>query len=219
MSSPFLFFQYPVLALPLPESPMSDATINLPPNRVTRKPYLYGTHLPALLEWLFKTDGPVLEIGAGSFSTPILAYLLDERKLVTVEPKGPWLDHVSGQSLMSTCEHHFCTNLDQAFEVCPQYDVILVDGPMPRNLKPLKGRGKIIVVHDTNDPQYGYDLNLWEYRHTYKDLHPWTTVLSDEPLYPGPQTTVSDDEVVIGTPPGVHAWNLDSPQHELGDTP
>jgi hypothetical protein len=184
---------------------MSDLTVKLPSNRVTKDSYLYGTHLPVLLEWVFKTDGPVLEIGAGSFSTPILRYLLDGRILVTVEPVSDWQDHITGQcwSFAPQCDHHWCKTLDVAFEVCPQYDVILVDGPMPRDLKALKGRGKIIVVHDTNDPQYGYDLDLWEYRHTYKDLHPWTTVLSDEPLYPGPHPTVSDDEVVIGTPPGV----------------
>lgn len=149
----------------------------------TRQPYLYGTHLPALIEWCFKTDGPVLEIGAGSFSTPVLGYILDNRTIVTVEPTEEWRTKFEEEMPLSTSMHYFVSTLEEAFKIERQYDVILFDGPMPRDLKTVKDHGKIIVVHDTNDPQYGYDFSSFRYRVDYKDLYPFTTVLSDEQLY------------------------------------
>src|SRR3990172_8056396 len=54
----------------------------------------YGTHLPALIKAMEKTDGEVLELGMGIFSTPYLHYqcLLSKRKLVSYENYKAWLD-------------------------------------------------------------------------------------------------------------------------------
>ena len=46
-----------------------------------------GSHLPILLRAMKATTGPVLELGAGIYSTPILHALcqIEGRKLVTYE--------------------------------------------------------------------------------------------------------------------------------------
>ena len=51
-------------------------------------PSRYGSHLP-LLEWaLSVTEGPVLEMGGGNFSTPYLAE--SGRDVTTYEPEENW---------------------------------------------------------------------------------------------------------------------------------
>jgi hypothetical protein len=52
----------------------------------------YQSHLPALLACIAVTDGPVLELGVGHFSTPHLHALCGAmgRELVSVEPDEKW---------------------------------------------------------------------------------------------------------------------------------
>lgn len=54
----------------------------------------WGSHMPLLLLALGATDGPVLEIGVGHFSTPHLHYLCAgmNRRLVSVEQAKDWHD-------------------------------------------------------------------------------------------------------------------------------
>ena len=47
-----------------------------------RSDYGYGTHLPLLMEFVLKTEGPILEQGAGMFSTPILHHLCEGHRLL-----------------------------------------------------------------------------------------------------------------------------------------
>jgi len=48
------------------------------------------THLPALIRAVLHTPGPVLEMGAGYYSTPVLAEL--GREVTTVEHSEGWID-------------------------------------------------------------------------------------------------------------------------------
>jgi hypothetical protein len=50
------------------------------------------THLPALFSALLTTTGPVLEIGAGSGSTPMLRAFCEaaERRFVSIESNAEW---------------------------------------------------------------------------------------------------------------------------------
>lgn len=59
------------------------------------KPELTGpwaSHLPALLACVLSTEGPVLELGVGHFSTPILHAVCEvlRRTLVSVEKDPQW---------------------------------------------------------------------------------------------------------------------------------
>jgi len=52
----------------------------------------YGTHLAPLIKAVSKTDGDILELGMGVFSTPFLHYtaILSNRKLVSIENDKSW---------------------------------------------------------------------------------------------------------------------------------
>lgn len=54
----------------------------------------WGSHLPALMACVAASDGPVLEFGAGNYSTPCLRAVCSVlgRELVTVEKVDSWLD-------------------------------------------------------------------------------------------------------------------------------
>ena len=39
-----------------------------------------GSHLPVLIKMVLMTDGPILELGTGFFSTPVLHWLCAEKK-------------------------------------------------------------------------------------------------------------------------------------------
>lgn len=54
----------------------------------------WASHLPALLACVGSTHGPVLELGVGHFSTPILHALCGAlgRRLVSVEADAAWAD-------------------------------------------------------------------------------------------------------------------------------
>ena len=56
---------------------------------------IWATHLPALVACVMATKGPVLEVGCGWYSTPVLHELCKGRNLVTVESNREWLDRIS----------------------------------------------------------------------------------------------------------------------------
>lgn len=134
----------------------------------------YGTHLPALFDALMRTTGPVIEIGGGRFSTQILRSFTDGmRMLTTVEFDPRWL------SLLSS----FAGPWHLVYGELPEgeWDVALIDcqasmrQPM---IEALEHRAKILVVHDTQDPGYHYDLSRFKYRREWHELMPWTDVVS-----------------------------------------
>lgn len=139
-----------------------------------RSDYVYGTHLPVLLEYILKTEGPILEIGSGMFSTPFLDMFADHRSIVTVEEAERWTPLPQDQ------KHRWVKTLDEAKAIHDTYDVILFDGPVPRMLQSIVGHGKFVVVHDANDPQYEYAWHLFKYSKLYDRLWPTTMVLSNE---------------------------------------
>ena len=51
------------------------------------KMYGYSTHQPLLVAALLSTDGPILEIGGGFYSTPLISSFANQlgRKAITVE--------------------------------------------------------------------------------------------------------------------------------------
>ena len=57
------------------------------------RPENWGSHLPTLVQAVERTVGPVLELGAGFFSTPVLHALCRSRLLVTMESDKAWLDN------------------------------------------------------------------------------------------------------------------------------
>lgn len=101
----------------------------------------YGSHMEALRWAVENTEGPILEVGGGNFSTP---YLVGTgRELTTVEEGGTWRDGL--------VEHYPDLNI---VETIPDghFSVVLIDND-PEDLRPgtlesLRGRFDVAVIHD-----------------------------------------------------------------------
>jgi hypothetical protein len=143
------------------------------------------------MEAMKRTDGDVLELGPGVFSTPVLHWLCKEqdRFLLTIEidPKWSWF-----------CRQYYDTPKHQHLQVpdwnqakwaiSKPWDVVLVDhSPSERRveeIKLLKDLAKYIVIHDADerkDKEYHYSTiyPLFKYRYNFTEVEPATTVLSN----------------------------------------
>ena len=174
-------------------------------------PDQYSTHFPVLARVIALTDGPVLEIGAGWYSTPLLSLLCQGRRLVSLEndPKmvallepfkreGHEIRLIDGLALPPG---------ESAWDAAPEPDepgwsVVLIDhAPAERRkveLARVAATAEMIVIHDTGVPLYGLDTQIaaFRYRVDYKLLWPYTTVVSNvrdvqEVLHAGADVTGS----------------------------
>ena len=165
-------------------------------NRPTGAPY--ATHIAPLVTAILATTGPVLELGAGDFSTPIMHALCraQSRYLLTADTSMSWLDLFSD---LDTPNHDFkyVPVYEHGGEENPkaemwdeiggnrEWGVVFVDHrPGQRRIVDilrLKHTAQIIVVHDTEEQSYGYKtaLSLFLYSYTYRRYSTWTTLVSD----------------------------------------
>jgi hypothetical protein len=133
----------------------------------------YATHLPCLMRALTLTNGPVLELGLGLFSTPYLHYACRERWLVSYDNDAAW---VSIFKPYETLNHRIRAVSDWAeapIELRAPWSVALVDhSPSARrvvDIKRLADCAMYIIVHDTNgryekDYHYSTIYPLFRYR-------------------------------------------------------
>ncbi len=153
--------------------------------------YGYATHLPALIDAVLRTTGPVLELGAGEFSTPILHELVAKRgrDLVTVEADDVWRGRFHAladghPSDTSPRRHVLAASLDELAGRLPdRWSVVLIDqapaadrGPAVERFAP---RADWLVCHDWGVSAYGWppDVMRWRSARLWSDLMPWTMVL------------------------------------------
>lgn len=151
---------------------------------------IYSSHLPILIKVLQISKGPVLELGSGIFSTPVMHWLcLDtKRRLVTYEN---FKEHFEMNKVFATNEHEikFIKNWDDADIEGTHWGLVLVDHePSERRsveVARLAQKADYIIVHDTEpDHDYKYDFinkafPLFKHRYNYKRRRPYTTVLSN----------------------------------------
>jgi len=153
----------------------------------------YGTHVPVLERVMALTTGPVLECGAGNYSTPLLHHICEKsnRFLLTVESDADWLNRFSemksaNHKLMACPRHEKgdCHWADAPYASRP-WSVVFVDNhPAGARLYPIAATAdsaEFIVVHDTESPFYAFEplLRGFRFRYDYKNLIPWTTVVSN----------------------------------------
>jgi len=135
------------------------------------------------------SDGPVMELGSGIFSTPLLHWLCaaDKRKLVSYENNKEYYEFAKK---FQSANHRirFIENWND-IDTKTHWSVVLVDHTPPskeRGLEvmKLKDKADYIVIHDTGpkiQPKYGYE-KVWphfKYRHDWKECTQWTTVVSN----------------------------------------
>ena len=145
----------------------------------------YTTHMPMLIKAVQLTKGPVMELGSGLFSTPLLHWLCkkDSRKLVTYENM---LEYYPFARQFRSRNHHvrLIDSWDK-IDVETHWSVVMIDHkPAERRAIDairLRDKADYIVLHDTERSVYGYD-KIWphfKYIYHWKSCKPWTTVVSN----------------------------------------
>lgn len=154
----------------------------------------FATHMPVLLACLRHTAGPVLELGSGWFSTPLVAAFATDRLVRTVETNHEWYDRISRVCTYQPITRHrhqivFVPDYNDAPMDDHQWSVVLLDHePPPRrgvDALRLRDRCQLMIGHDSEHPDYGYGpaFDTFKYRYTLSSVFPWTTVVSDtDPL-------------------------------------
>lgn len=151
----------------------------------------YQTHRPVLCEALLRVpSGLILELGAGEGSTPALHEVSQAtgRTVVTLESDASWIARFA--TLRS--DNHHLVHLPSWIDLDGPhvlkgltYAVAFVDhapaGRRVADIAWLATCARVVVVHDTEDPIYGYAkiLGLFKYAATYKKHTPWTSVFSN----------------------------------------
>lgn len=147
-----------------------------------------GSHIPVLIKILEMSEGPVLELGTGYNSTPLLHWLcrVSGRKLVSYEsvPKFYELAH---NYMRHDHEVHFIDDWDK-LDTTKHWGVIFIDhAPGKRRVEEmirLANSADYVVAHDTeprSDWHYNYSRGFpsYKYHYMYKKAYPYTSVLSN----------------------------------------
>jgi hypothetical protein len=169
-----------------------------------------GTHLPVLKHMVGVTTGPVLEMGMGYNSTPILHELCQDRLLVSLDSQTEWVEKFADLRSLS---HKIRTvsNWDDIARYLQTilWDIVLIDHwPCERriiDMQLLRHNTRFMVVHDT-EPRvahcYNYEptLSLFRYQWEFRDLEPYTTVVSmtdSIPMYFPTQRKIRENQTTL----------------------
>lgn len=152
----------------------------------------YGTHFPLLAAIVrqITNDLPVLELGCGHFSTPMLHLMCVGQRLVTVETDAQWMSKFTDLKSDTHEFHHVPEDGWDAFTLLDKirWGVAFVDHkPGDRRWKELRrlaNTAEYVVCHDTEpqpwDPdRRGEGFKHYKHRFDYKRYRPWTTVVSN----------------------------------------
>jgi len=146
-----------------------------------------GSHIPVLLKVFNKSKGPIIELGGGIYSTPLLHWLCfdTKRKLATYETDLEYYHKALKQ--YNSSFHSIIPIIDWSRIPTEGWKVVFIDN-LPKlerkeNIKRFKD-ADYIIIHDTNpnwDYKYKYSeiFPLFKYRKDFKEYGVWTTVLSN----------------------------------------
>jgi len=151
----------------------------------------WATHLSPLVAAVVNTKGPVMELGCGHYSTPILHTLCfpSKRKLLSIESNQKW---ISSFIYLESDWHKFLyvpqvSGWDSVGEN-ERWAVVFVDhapaGRRKIDIQRLRNNVDIFVVHDSetiHDNIYDMEhiLSSFKYRYNYVIYKTQTTLVSD----------------------------------------
>lgn len=147
-----------------------------------------ATHVPLLVQVFEISEGDVLEMGTGYFSTLILRWLCEmhDRTLYSFESNKGWYDRAMKKPKPFQ-KLTYVENWDDA-DIEREWGMAFIDhGPNHRRqheIKRLANYAEYIVIHDTepeSEKSYHYS-NIWDLfrsRYDYKKCLPWTSVVSN----------------------------------------
>lgn len=149
----------------------------------------WSTHIPVLMRVVEISDGPVLELGAGVFSTPVLHWMcmVRQRRLITLEESELYFQWARQFRSNNHSIRHVADLEDFPYKDF-FWSVVLVDHGddkrRGRDAIRLKNNADYIVLHDTNpscQSTFGYD-EVWQefkYRYDWYACSPYTSVVSN----------------------------------------
>lgn len=160
-----------------------------------QKKSLYGTHMPILARIMDITEGPVLELGMGIYSTPLLDMMcaVKKRMLISYDNDPVWFK----ENEKWASDYHKVIFVDEnGWEQimidyaygAPHWTVVLVDHkPAKQRIKEIKrlaNKADYILIHDSEPEsdrffKYSWIYKLFKYRYDYTKCRPNTTVLSN----------------------------------------
>ncbi len=151
-----------------------------------------GSHLPVLMKAVQETNGPILELGCGLYSTNPLhwACWVPKRKLVTYENNPRYYEFL--KTYETDFHEVYCIDAWDDIDLSVFWSVAFIDHePSPgeprdrrwREIKRLQ-HAEYVVVHDAegrNDHRYGLSKisPLFKYKFTYSGAFPHTAVFSN----------------------------------------
>lgn len=148
-----------------------------------------GSHIPILTKALSLSDGPVLEMGMGPFSSPILHWLCldEERELFSYENNPNWFKK---NKVFETGLHKitFVEDWDDIDIESSHWGVAFIDhAPNNRriiDIRKLVNKANLIIMHDSGEYQdehylYSEIYPLFKYRYDYEKQKPYTSVVSN----------------------------------------
>ena len=146
----------------------------------------WTTHIPMLLKYVKDADKPVLELGAGLFSTPLLHWMCKENgvKLRTYENVKEYFKF-SKSFQSSTHRIRLIDDWDKVENNGTFWSVVFIDhAPAERrHIDAIRFANKAdyVILHDSNKNVYKYDevYPHFKYRYDWKECKPFTTVLSN----------------------------------------
>jgi hypothetical protein len=145
----------------------------------------YTTHIGVLVKALQISEGDVIELGTGLYSTPLLHWVCKAmgRHLTSYEDSQEYYDYAkrfrSGRHKVIHVK-----NWDD-IDATPHRGLVFIDHIGERRTPDairFKNSADYIVIHDTNaERHYGYQ-NMWphfKYIYTWKECRPWVSVVSN----------------------------------------
>lgn len=138
----------------------------------------WGSYLPSLFSCLLATKGPVLEVGVGDISTPILRAFCSasKRPLVSIEDDDVW------RAKLGVMWH---TDSLATVLTLHQWSVVFLDhspgGQRAAAANLFPESAEFIVVHDWSAPDVSEPfqpiLQKWPFQKVDERFHPHTLVL------------------------------------------
>ncbi len=162
----------------------------------------YASHLPVLATCLCHTSGPIIELGCGFYSTPLLSLAaMYGRQVDTYETNSQWLDQIA-DLLPARPRSHRLIAID-SYDGIPlpnKWELALIDhepgNRRAADIERLSGCCDIFVAHDTElrvRQLYNYEPVFRRFKHRFDTtINPRTTVVSTSPLdWIGPEKSAS----------------------------